>query len=109
MSQLARIIRNEKYTNIINKDGSVYTKVIPPIVDEKLFKKCNLSMDRHKHKQRKQDDKPHCILNVKLFCLYCFSAMTAETGTSKISRFYRYYKCYGKKIKTNNYHEKNVS
>lgn len=66
-------------------------------------------MDTHKHKQRKQYDEQPYILSGKLFCGYCSSAMTAETGTSKTSRVYHYYKCYGKKLKTNDCHKKNVS
>ena len=109
MSQLARIIRNEKYMGIVNVDGKVYTNVIPPIVDEKLFRECNLIMDLHKHKQRKNYDEQPYILSGKLFCGYCESAITAETGTSKTGRVYHYYKCYGKKLNPNDCHKKNVS
>ena len=109
MSQLARIIRNEKYTGIVRTDGNVYTNVIPPIVDEKLFKECNLIMDSHKHKQRKNYDEQPYILSGKLFCGYCDSAITAETGTSKTGKVYHYYKCYGKKMKTTDCHKKPVS
>ena len=109
MSQFARIIRNEKYTGIVRTDGCVYTNVIPPIVDEKLFRECNLIMDSHKHKQRKNYDEQPYILSGKLFCGYCDSAITAETGTSKTGKVYHYYKCYGKKMKTTECHKKPVS
>lgn len=109
MSQLARIIRNEKYMGIVNVDGKVYTNVIPPIVDENLFRECNLIMDLHKHKQRKNYDEQPYILSGKLFCGYCESAITAETGTSKTGRVYHYYKCYGKKLNPNDCYKKNVS
>lgn len=109
MSQLARIIRNEKYMGIVNVDGNVYTNVIPPIVEEKLFRECNLIMDSHKHKQRKNYDEQPYILSGKLFCGYCESAITAEAGTSKTGRVYHYYKCYGKKLKTTDCHKKPVS
>lgn len=109
MSQLARIIRNEKYTGIVRTDGNLYTNVIPPIVDEKIFKECNLIMDSHKHKQRKNYDEQPYILSGKLFCGYCESAITAETGTSKTGKVYHYYKCYGKKMKTTDCNKKPVS
>lgn len=109
MSQLSRIIRNEKYTGIVRTDGNLYTNVIPPIVDAKLFKECNLIMDSHKHKQRKNYDEQPYILSGKLFCGYCDSAITAETGTSKTGKVYHYYKCYGKKMKTTDCHKKPVS
>lgn len=109
MSQLARIIRNEKYMGVVNTNGNVYTNVIPPIVDEKLFKECNIIMDSHKHKQRKNYDEQPYILSGKLFCGYCNSAITAETGTSKTGKVYHYYKCYGKKMKTANCTKKPIS
>ena len=109
MSQFARIIRNEKYTGIVRTDNKVYTNVIPPIVDEKPFKECNLIMDSHKHKQRKNYDEQPYILSGKLFCGYCGSAITAETGTSKTGKVYHYYKCYGKKMKTTDCHKKPIS
>lgn len=37
MNSLARIIRNEKYIGKVTSHGTVYTNVIPPIVDEELF------------------------------------------------------------------------
>lgn len=41
MNSLARIIRNEKYIGKVTSHGTVYTNVIPPIVDEELFYECN--------------------------------------------------------------------
>ncbi len=109
MSQLARIIRNEKYMGVVNIDGNVYTNVIPPIVDETLFRAANSVMDTHKHKQRKNYDEQPYILSGKLVCGYCHSAITAEAGTSKTGRVYHYYKCYGKKLKTTDCQKKAVS
>ena len=108
MSLLARMIRNEKYAGILNVGGKVYTNVIPPVIDEKLFRECNAIMDSHKHKQRKDYDEQPYILSGKLFCGYCNSAITAETGTSRTGKVYHYYKCYGKKLKTTNCSKKSV-
>ncbi len=109
VTQLARIIRNEKYMGVFNVGGNVYTNVIPPIVDEELFRKCNLIMDTHKHKQRKNYDEQPYVLSGKLFCGYCGSNITAECGTSKTGRVYHYYKCYGRKLRTNDCNKKIVS
>lgn len=68
MSLLARMIRNEKYAGILNVGGKVYTNVIPPIIDEELFRECNAIMDSHKHKQRKNYDEQPYILSGKVFC-----------------------------------------
>ena len=67
VTQIAHIIRNEKYIGIFNVGDNVYTNVIPPIVDEELFRKCNLIMDTHKHKQRKNyDEQPYVLSGKKI-------------------------------------------
>ena len=97
MNSFARIIRNEKYIGIVNSHGTVYTNVIPPIVDKKLFYDCNAVMDEHKHKPREYKSERPYILSGKLFCGYCGNLMTAETGTSQTGKLHHYYKCFGRK------------
>lgn len=97
MNSLARIIRNEKYIGKVTSHGTVYTNVIPPIVDEELFYECNVIMDKHKHKPRDSKSEQPYILSGKLFCGFCGSLMTAETGTSHTGKLHHYYKCFGRK------------
>ena len=97
MNSLARIIRNEKYIAKVTSHGTVYTNVIPPIVDEELFYECNVIMDKHKHKPRNSKSEQPYILSGKLFCGFCGSLMTAETGTSHTGKLHHYYKCFGRK------------
>ena len=97
VNQLSRIIRNEKYIGKITIDDTVYSDVVPPIIDARLFKECNLMMDEHKHRQHDSKSEKPYILSGKMFCGYCSAAMTAETGTSQNGQVYHYYKCYGKK------------
>ena len=107
MSYISRIIRNEKYIGIFRSNGTVYTDVVPPIIDEKLFRECNRMMDEHKHKQREcKAEKPY-ILSGKLFCGYCGGLMTAETGTSKTGKVHHYYKCFNRKRNTSACGKKN--
>lgn len=108
MNAFARIIRNEKYIGKITIDGILYPDVVPPIVDERLFKECNIKMDEHKHRQRETKSEKPYILSGKMFCGYCGSAMTAETGTSHNGQVYHYYKCYGKKADNKSCKKKNV-
>lgn len=108
MNAFARIIRNEKYIGKITIDGILYPDVVPPIVDERLFKECNIKMDEHKHRQRETKSEKPYILSGKMFCGYCGSAMTAETGTSHNGQVYHYYKCYGKKTDNKSCKKKNV-
>ena len=97
MNSLARIIRNEKYIGKVTSHGTVYTNVIPPIVDEELFYECNVIMDKHKHKPRDSKSEQPYILSGKLFCGNCGTLMTAEGGTSQTGRQYHYYKCFTRK------------
>lgn len=97
MNSFARIIRNEKYIGKVTSHGTVYTNVIPPIVDEELFYECNVIMDKHKHKPRDSKSEQPYILSGKLFCGFCGSLMTAETGTSHTGKLHHYYKCFGRK------------
>lgn len=109
MNSLSRIIRNERYIGRVNSHGTIYTNIIPPIIDENLFYECNAIMDTHKHKARDCKSERPYVLSGKLFCGYCNSAITAETGTSHTGKVYHYYKCYGKKLKTVDCAKKPVS
>ncbi len=108
MSAICRMIRNEKYIGIVTVDGVTYLDVVPPIVDKRLFKECNLIMDGHKHRQREVYHENPYILSGKMFCGYCGSAITAETGTSHNGQVYHYYKCYKRKTEKNTCKKKNV-
>ncbi len=91
------MIRNEKYIGKFTHEGTVYYNIIPAIVDEKVFKECNLIMDEYKHKPRDLGKGSRYILSGKLYCGYCGSLMTAETGTSMTGNVYHYYKCFNRK------------
>ena len=109
MHSFARLIRNEKYIGKIVSGDKTYYDIIPQIVEERLFKECNLIMDEHKHKQRQVEEKKLYILSGKLKCGYCNSFMTAETGTSETGRVYHYYKCFNKKLNKRQCFKKNYS
>ena len=97
MNSLSRIIRNERYIGRVNSHGTIYTNIIPPIIDENLFYECNAIMDTHKHKARDCKSERPYVLSGKLFCGYCGNLMTAETGTSQTGKLHHYYKCFGRK------------
>ena len=108
MMGICRMIRNEKYIGIVTVDGTTYLDVVPPIVDKRLFKECNLIMDGHKHRQREVYHENPYILSGKMYCGYCGNTITAETGTSHNGRVYHYYKCFGRKSDKNSCSKKNV-
>ena len=68
VNQLSRIIRNEKYIGRITIDDTIYSDVVPPIIDARLFKECNLMMDEHKHRQHESKSEKPYILSGKMFC-----------------------------------------
>lgn len=107
---LARLIRNVKYTGKFYSGETVYTNVIPKIIDDETYKICNEIMDTHKHKPRetKKQEKLY-ILSGKLYCGMCKSLMTAEAGTSKTGRVYHYYKCFNRKKSSESCKKKNYS
>lgn len=106
---IARMLRNTKYIGICEIDDVIYNNIFPQIIDEDIFRKCNLIMDEHKHRQRKEINSDDIyILSGKLYCGVCCSLMTAETGTSKTGAIHRYYKCFGKKRKTIDCEKHNV-
>ena len=108
MNTFARIIRNEKYIGKLTVDGVLYPDVIPAIVDERLFRECNLMMDEHKHRQRDTENEKPYILSGKMFCGYCGEAITAEAGTSRTGQVYHYYKCHGRRVDRDSCKKKNV-
>ena len=91
-----KILANEKYTGIYRaKDGEVYDKMYPRILDQELFERVKRIADRNKNNHRSTEIV--YLLKNKLKCGYCGSSVTAETGTSKSGRVLCYYKCAGKK------------
>ena len=106
---IAKMLRNRKYNGVCEINGFTYNNLYPQIIDEEIFRKCNLIMNEHKHKQRKEIDSDDIyILSGKLYCGVCNNLMTAETGTSKTGAIHRYYKCFGKKKKTIDCEKHNV-
>lgn len=47
---IAKMLRNRKYIGEFNCKGMVYYDIVPPIISEKLFDKCNKIIDQHKHR-----------------------------------------------------------
>lgn len=72
MNSICRMIRNEKYIGLVTVNDTTYTNVVPPIVDKRIFKECNLIMDGHKHRQREVYHENPYILSGKMFCGYCW-------------------------------------
>ncbi|MDR2201935.1 MAG: recombinase family protein [Clostridiales bacterium] len=44
INRISRILNNEKYCGIVGNDDGIYTNIIPPIIDETLYKQVGLNM-----------------------------------------------------------------
>ena len=97
IGKVARMIRNTKYMGKVVIDDVEYNNIVPAIIEQRIFERCNSIMDNYKHKIRRCESDHHYILSGKLFCGHCFSFMTAETGTSHTGKVHTYYKCYNRK------------
>lgn len=97
-----RLIRNKKYIGLYEHKGELLPNIVPAIVDEQLFYKCNEIMDKHKHRSRETKQDVNYILSGKLYCGHCGSNIVAECARSKTGKMYHYYKCINKKHNTKN-------
>lgn len=96
---IAKILKNERYIGIERWNNEVYTDIIPPIVDERVFKIVGgmIANYRRNYKRNKYD--PY-FLSGKLYCGYCGEKLIAEAGSSAHNGHrYKYYKCRSKKVK----------
>ncbi len=105
---ISKMLRNTKYIGKCTINEVEYTNIFPQIIEESIFRRCNLIMDEHKHRQRQKQEDDIYILSGKLYCGHCGNLMTAETGTSKTGAIHKYYKCYGKKKKVKDCTKHNV-
>lgn len=56
ISIIFKMLQNPKYIGKCVMDDVEYTNIFSTIIDEKTFNKCNLIIDKHKHRQRKEID-----------------------------------------------------
>ena len=95
---IAKILKNERYMGIERWNDEVYTDIIPPIVDEKLFRVVNTMIAQYRRNYKKNKYDPY-FLSGKIFCGYCGEQIIAEAGSSAHGGYrYKYYKCRSKKV-----------
>ena len=95
---IAKILKNERYMGIERWNDEVYTDIIPPIIDEKLFRVVNTMIAQYRRNYKKNKYDPY-FLSGKIFCGYCGEQIIAEAGSSAHGGYrYKYYKCRSKKV-----------
>ena len=96
---IARILKNKRYTGIVEYGGEIYTNVIPMIIDEETFNTCKKVLATHQHRQHTMHAHSPYYLSGRLFCGKCGANITSDSGTNKQGRVHYYYKCTGKRKK----------
>lgn len=96
---IARILKNKRYTGIVEYGGEIYTNVIPMIIDEETFMTCKKVLATHSHRQHTMHSHSPYYLSGRLFCGKCGANITADSGTNKEGRVHYYYKCTGRRKK----------
>ena len=95
---ISRILNNEKYCGIVRSGDEVYKNIVPPIVDEELYKKVGSNMKKNNRRTAHFNSNIPFYLSGKLFCMNCGVPMNGESGTGTHNVFY-YYKCSSNKRK----------
>lgn len=114
VTNIARIIKNIKYTGKIVKDDMTYYNIIPRIISDETFKKCNNILAGSKHRPRTShytelDGQNAYALSGKLYCGCCGYPITADAGTSSSGKRYQYYKCSKRKKNSDSCNKNSVS
>lgn len=109
VNSLCKIMRNTKYMGVVIINGTIYTNIVPAIVNEETFKACNASLDNQRHKQKAVQGHREYVLSGKLFCGNCGTLMTAEGGTSQNGKVYHYYKCFNRKLHKEQCRKNNIA
>lgn len=95
---ISKMLHNQRYMGIEKFGGEIFTDVIPPIVEEKLWQVVNGMMEHFRRNYKKDKYDPY-FLTGKIFCGYCGESVIAEAGSSHLGTRYKYYKCRTKKVK----------
>lgn len=92
-SSLENMFRNKKYIGTITFDGVEYPNIMPAIIDEELFNRVQLVVQKYKHSPGIAKADEDYILTTKLFCDKCNATMVGSSGTSQNGTTYKYYVC----------------
>ena len=94
---IAKMLHNQRYIGIEKFGDEIFTDVVPPIVEEKLWQVVNGMMVNFRRNYKKDQYDPY-FLTGKIFCGYCGENVIAEAGSSHLGTRYKYYKCHTKKV-----------
>lgn len=105
---ISRILKNRQYVGVYKWRDIEITDGIPKIIDEALFERVQLKMNKNKKAPARSRGKVDFFLTSKLFCGHCKGAMTGDSGTGKSGRTWYYYSCVNHKRKRRTCDKKTV-
>ena len=88
-----KVLLNRKYTGKVVYGGQEYDNIIPPIIDEGVWRSVQLNHESNRHAPGRKKDIYDFILSGKLICGDCKRPMVGESGTSHTGAVHYYYSC----------------
>ena len=97
---LYRILRNIRYTGIVEHKGVVYDKIFPRIISDELWQAVSAITDDNKIAPSRKKEVFNFLLSGKLVCGNCKHRMVGISGTSHTGESHYYYACQAGRRKT---------
>lgn len=93
VSLIYHLLRKEKYTGIVERQGVKYDNIFPRLISDELWEKvCAVHNENRRSPSRKKEIFDY-ILSGKLICGDCKRNMVGISGTSKTGDIHYYYSC----------------
>ena len=93
VSLIYHLLRKEKYTGVVERQGVKYDNIFPRLISDELWKKvCAVHNENRRSPSRKKEIFDY-ILSGKLICGDCKRNMVGISGTSKTGDIHYYYSC----------------
>ena len=92
-NSLSKMLRNKRYIGIYVYDGKETPGGMPRILDDDLFERVQVMLDKNLHVPARKRGEGEYLLTTKLFCGHCREMMTGYGGTSHSGEYYPYYVC----------------
>ena len=91
VSLIYHLLRKEKYTGVVERQGVKYDNIFPRLISDELWKKvCAVHNENRRSPSRKKEIFDY-ILSGKLICGDCKRNMVGISGTSKTGDIHYYY------------------
>ena len=93
INYLYRILRNIRYTGVVEHKGVIYDKIFPRIISDELWQAVSSITDDNKIAPSRKKEIFNFLLSGKLVCGNCKHRMVGISGTSHTGDSHYYYAC----------------